>query len=303
VGKVLALEKLCEDASVLMQLGEEEKDESVEPEVGRILSVASSDLERAELERMLSGPQDASDAILTVNVGAGGTDSQDWTSMLLRMYTRYCERQGFRVEVLDCQEADDAGIKSASLSVQGEYAYGFLKAEAGVHRLVRISPFDANARRHTAFAACFVYPDIEDTIEIEVKDIDLKVDTYRAQGAGGQHVNKTDSAIRLTHLPTGIVVACQAERSQHKNRSKAMKMLKARLYDRELAARQKERDAVEASKQEIAFGSQVRNYVLHPYRLVKDVRTGHETSNVDAVLDGDLDPFIRAYLLAQAPAP
>lgn len=246
---------------------------------------------------MLGGEHDNANAILTVNAGAGGTDSQDWAEMLFRMYTRYCERQGWEVELLDSQEADDAGIKSGSIAVAGEYAYGMLKSEAGVHRLVRISPFDSNARRHTAFAACYVYPDIEDDIEVEVNEADLRVDTFRASGAGGQHVNKTSSAIRIVHNPTGIVVQCQAERSQHKNRAKAMKMLKARLYDLEMQKRNAQRDAVEANKQEIAFGSQIRNYVLHPYQIVKDLRTEHETSNVQAVLDGDIDGFVKAYLL------
>ena len=247
---------------------------------------------------MLGGPQDASNAIMTVNAGAGGVDSQDWASMLLRMYTRYCERQGWKVEVLDMQDGEPQGIKSVSLAIGGEYAYGMLKTEGGVHRLVRISPFDANARRHTSFAAVFVYPDIEDDIEIDINDGDLRVDTFRASGAGGQHVNKTSSAVRITHLPSGIVVSCQAERSQHKNRSSCMKMLAARLYDLERRARDAERDVIEASKQEIAFGSQIRNYVLQPYRMVKDVRTSMETGNVDAVLDGEIGDFIKEALIA-----
>ena len=246
---------------------------------------------------MLSGPRDSAPAILTINSGAGGTESQDWAEMLLRMYLRYCERKGWQVELLDRQDADDAGIKSATLQVTGEYAYGLLKSESGVHRLVRISPFDSNARRQTSFAACFVYPDNEEEIDIVVNEADIKMDTYRASGAGGQHVNKVSSAVRLTHIPSGVVVACQAERSQHKNRDKAMKMLKARLYDIEQQKRDAEKNVIEGNKSDNSFGSQIRNYVLHPYQLVKDLRSGWETSNVQAVLDGELDPVIKSYLL------
>ena len=286
-----------EDAEMLIELAEDEADNSVADEVTQLISTVTKHVERLEFTRMLGGEQDASDAILTINAGAGGIDSQDWAGILLRMYTRFCERQGWSVETLDLQEADEAGIKSASLGIKGEYAYGMLRSEAGVHRLVRISPFDASARRHTSFAACFVFPDIEDKIDVQIDDSDLKIDTFRASGAGGQHVNKTNSAIRITHLPSNIVVSCQAERSQHKNKAKAMKVLAARLYDREMQARNVERDAIEATKQDIAFGSQIRNYVIHPYRMVKDVRTGHESGNVDAVLDGDIEPFISAYLI------
>ena len=289
---------MLDDAEVYLDLGESEDDPSVLEEAQASLSAAEKVLERLEFERMLGGENDRCSAILTVNAGAGGTDSQDWAGMLLRMYLRYCERQGWKVTMLDEQTADEAGIKSATLEVQGDYAYGMLRAEAGVHRLVRISPFDSNARRHTAFAACFVYPDLGDDIQIEVRDADLRIDTYRASGAGGQHVNKTSSAIRITHQPSGIVVQCQSERSQHKNKASAMKMLKARLYDLELQTRNEEKQAIEDAKQEIAFGSQVRSYVLHPYRMVKDLRTAHETSNVDAVLDGALDDFVTAYLIA-----
>jgi peptide chain release factor 2 len=285
------------EAREFIELAEMEGDPSVESDVLSEIAVAQRCVEKMEFARMLGGEQDRADAILTVNPGAGGTDSQDWAEMLLRMYLRFCERQGWKVQILDRQDADEAGIKSATVGVKGEYAYGMLKAEAGVHRLVRISPFDANARRHTAFAACFVYPDIEREVEVEIDESELRIDTYRASGAGGQHVNKTNSAIRITHEPSGIVVQCQAERSQHKNRARAMKMLKARLYDLELQARSDERAEVEASKQAIDFGSQVRNYVMHPYRLVKDVRTNFETSNFDQVLDGDLGGFITAYLL------
>ena len=280
-----------------MELGELEEDDSVGPDVARELERAGKKLDRMEFHRMLGGENDRANAIFTVNPGAGGTDSQDWAGMVMRMVRRFCEQQGWRVEILDRQEADEAGIKSVTMSVQGDYAYGMLKSEAGVHRLVRISPFDAAARRHTAFAACFVYPDLDDDVEIDIDPSDLRIDTYRASGAGGQHVNKTSSAIRITHMPSGIVVQCQAERSQHKNKAKAMKMLKARLYDMEMAARDEARQEVESAKQAIDFGSQVRNYVMHPYRLVKDVRTNHETGNLDAVLDGDLEPFINAFLL------
>ena len=282
---------------MLIELAEAEEDASVGDEVADTLIQCEAALDKLEFARMLSGEHDQADALLTVNAGAGGTESQDWAEMLLRMFTRYCDKQGWTVEMLDRQDADEAGIKSASLQVRGEYAYGMLKAEAGVHRLVRISPFDASARRHTSFAACFVYPDLEDDIEIDVQESDLRVDTYRASGAGGQHVNKTSSAVRITHMPSGIVVQCQSQRSQHKNRAAAMKVLKARLYEMELQSRDEERSEMEASKQDIAFGSQIRSYVLHPYRMVKDVRTQVETSNVDAVLDGDLDAFIRGYLM------
>lgn len=286
-----------EDTEVLIELGEMENDRSVESEIKATLDRVTGVLDQMEFTRMLSGEHDSADALITINAGAGGTEGQDWAEMLFRMYVRYCERAGWTVEILDRQDADEAGIKSASISVRGDYAYGMLRAEAGVHRLVRISPYDASARRHTSFAAVFVFPDIADEIEIEINDADLRIDTYRASGAGGQHVNKTSSAIRITHMPSGIVVQCQSQRSQHKNKASAMKVLKARLYEMERRARDEERSALESSKQDIAFGSQIRSYVLHPYRMVKDLRTSQETSNVDAVLDGDLDPFIKAFLL------
>ncbi len=246
---------------------------------------------------MLGGPQDGAPAIVTINAGAGGTESCDWAAMLLRMLTRFAERKGFSVELTDSQPGDEAGIKSADLLVRGPYAYGYLKAEAGVHRLVRISPFDAAARRHTSFASVFVYPEIEDDIEIAIEEKDIRIDTFRASGAGGQKVNKTSSAIRITHFPSGIVVSCQNERSQGRNKDLAMKILKSRLYEMEQRKREAERDAVEAQKKDIAFGSQIRSYVLAPYRLVKDHRTGVEKGNVDAVLDGDLEEFVTAWLM------
>lgn len=291
-----------EDAETLIELGEMEEDDSVDGDITTALNGVTRTLDRMEFERMLGGEHDKTDAILTVNAGAGGTDSQDWAGMLLRMYLRYSERQGWKATILDEQTAEEAGIKSATVSIKGDYAYGMLRAEAGVHRLVRISPFDSSARRHTAFAACFVYPDLPDDIEVEIRDADLRIDTYRASGAGGQHVNKTSSAVRITHEPSGIVVQCQSERSQHKNKASAMKMLKARLYDKEVRERNEEKQVVEAGKQDIAFGSQVRSYVLHPYRMIKDLRTEHQTSNTDAVLDGDLDEFVSAYLIAHPSA-
>jgi len=249
---------------------------------------------------MLGGEHDRANAILTINSGAGGTDSQDWAEMLLRMYLRWSDRRGFKSTVTDVQAGEEAGIKSATVIVEGEYAYGHLTTEAGVHRLVRISPFDSNARRQTSFASVFAWPELDETIEIDVQEKDLRVDTYRSSGAGGQHVNVTDSAVRITHLPTSTVASCQNERSQIRNRDVAMKILRARLYELEMQKRREKLDAVEAAKKDIAFGSQIRSYVIHPYRMVKDHRTRHETGNVDRVLDGDLDDFIKATLIAQA---
>ena len=253
-----------------------------------------------ELQRMLSGERDAGDAYLVIHAGAGGTEACDWAGILARMYSRYCQQRGFGCSVVDFTEGDGAGYRSITFEVQGTYAFGYLRAEVGIHRLVRISPFDSNARRHTSFASVYVYPIVEDDVEIEVRDEDLRVDTYRAGGAGGQHVNKTDSAVRMTHIPTGIVVQCQSERSQIQNRAKAMKMMKARLYEAEMDKRQAELDKLHAKKKEIAWGSQIRNYVLQPYQLIKDARTGEETSNVQEVLDGDLQKFIEAYLMHSA---
>ncbi len=294
--KVETLNQLREDADELEAwrelAGEGEADDDLVEFIGRV----ENDVERLELEIKLSGPDDSRDAILAIHPGAGGTESQDWAAMLLRMYLRYAEAHGFAVETLDHQDADEAGIKSATFAVRGENAYGYLKSEAGVHRLVRISPFDAAARRQTSFASVDVVPEMDDDVEIEVLDKDLKVDTFRASGAGGQHVNKTDSAVRFTHLPTGIVVSCQNERSQHKNRATAMKILKSRLYDREMKIREEEKAKLEDAKMEIGWGSQIRSYVLHPYRMVKDHRTNCEVGDADGVLDGKLDPFIEAFL-------
>lgn len=264
-------------------------------------SIREADHRLAKLEqlRMLGGDHDTLNAIVSVNAGAGGTESQDWAEMLLRMYLRYCDSQGWQTELMHVQAGEEAGIKSAEFVARAEYAYGYLKAESGVHRLVRISPFDSNKRRHTSFAAVSVVPEIDDSIEVDINDGDLKIDTYRASGAGGQHVNRTDSAVRITHIPTGVVVQCQTERSQHKNKDTAMKLLRARLYERELRAREQEAEEAHAEQKDVAFGSQIRSYVLHPYKQIKDLRTGHTISNVDAVLDGKLDSFIEAYLLME----
>ena len=256
-----------------------------------------------ELAQILGGADDRRNAIVTLHPGAGGTEAQDWAEILLRMYLRWSDRHGYRKEILEYQPGEEAGLKSVTFSIEGDYAYGYLKAEAGIHRLVRISPFDANSRRHTSFASVFVYPEVDDTIKVEVDEADLRVDTYRSSGAGGQHVNKTDSAVRLTHLPTGIVVACQNERSQHKNRAMAMKILKSRLYELELEKQKEKMDTLHKTKKDNAWGSQIRSYVLHPYRLVKDHRTNIEIGNADAVLDGDIDPFIQAYLLHDSDSP
>ena len=287
-----------DDARVLVEWLENGED--VRKDLTDATVAFQSTLEGAELQNMLGGEHDQRNAILTINAGAGGTDSQDWAEMLLRMYLRWCDRRGFKHDITDIQAGEEAGIKSATVMVQGEYAYGHLSAEAGVHRLVRISPFDSNARRQTSFASVFAWPEIDDDIEIEVLDKDLRVDTYRSSGAGGQHVNVTDSAVRITHMPSGIVVSCQNERSQIRNREVAMKVLKARLYELELQKQKAKIEAVESAKKDIAFGSQIRSYVLHPYRMVKDLRTRHETGDVDRVLDGDLEDFITATLVAKA---
>lgn len=285
------------EVHAILELLVEDGDAELEAEAAAKLESVAQACDALEMRRMLSGPHDHNGAILSVNAGAGGTEACDWASMLLRMYQRWADAHGCTSEVVDFTPGDEAGFRSATMTVTGRYAFGYLRAEVGVHRLVRISPFDANKRRHTSFCSVYVLPDIEDEIVIEVKEADLRVDTFRAGGAGGQHVNKTDSAIRLTHLPTGIVVACQIERSQHKNRAMAMKLLKAKLYEAEMEKRRQERAAIEDQKSEIAWGSQIRSYVLQPYQLVKDHRTGYEVGNVNAVLDGSLDPLMRAFLL------
>jgi len=290
------LSRKSSDLEEIAQLLREESDEGLEAEWLRELESLERGLEELELKTMLQGEEDHRDALLTIQPGAGGTESQDWAEMLVRMYTRWAERHGYDVSVLDLQPGEEAGIKGAALEIKGEAAYGFLKAEKGVHRLVRISPFDSQARRHTSFASVFVYPIVDDAIEIEIDEGDLRVDTYRASGAGGQHINKTDSAVRITHTPTGIVVSCQQERSQHKNRSTAMKMLRAALYEHELEQREAERQKVEATKTEIGWGNQIRSYVFQPYTMVNDHRTELKESDVRSVMDGDLDPFIEAYL-------
>jgi len=287
-----------DDARVLVEW--REAGEDVEKDLRAALDTLGGTIEAAEFQKMLGGEHDRASAILSINSGAGGTESQDWAEMLLRLYLRWCDRKGFKRDITDIQAGEEAGIKSATVLVQGEYAFGYLSAEAGVHRLVRISPFDSAARRHTSFASVFAWPQIDEDIEIDIQDKDLRVDTYRSSGAGGQHVNVTDSAVRITHLPSGIVVSCQNERSQIRNREVAMKVLKSRLYDLEKQKQQAKLDAVEAAKKEIAFGSQIRSYVMHPYRMVKDHRTKHEVGNVDRVMDGDIDDFIKTTLIARA---
>lgn len=282
-----------------MLLAEEEPQSGAEAqtETQKTLAALEANLARSELEVMLCGEYDRLDAILSIHPGAGGMEAQDWAEMLLRLYLRWAERRQYQAELVEAVPGDGAGLKNATITVNGEYAYGYLKAEAGIHRLVRISPFDANSRRHTSFASVFVFPAIDDTVEVTINPNDLRVDTFRASGAGGQHVNKTDSAVRITHLPTGIVVTCQNERSQHKNRSLAMKILRARLFELEERRKREQLEQFNKEKKEIAWGSQIRSYVLHPYRMVKDHRTGLEVGNADAVLDGAIDAFIEAYLL------
>ena len=287
-----------EDASVLLELAREAQDPSQEAEILALLEKAEGLIGQLELSRLLSGPNDGKNAFVSINAGAGGTESQDWAEMLLRMYLRYCDTMGWKTEMADYQAGDEAGLKGTTFSVEGQHAYGFLKAESGIHRLVRISPFDASHRRHTSFASVFVYPEADDDIDIAIEEKDIRIDVYRASGAGGQKVNKTSSAVRITHLPTGIVVCCQNERSQHKNKDVAFKVLRARLYDLERRKQDEEKKQIESSKLRIDFGSQIRSYVLHPYRLVKDHRTGFEVGNATAVLDGQIDGFIKAWLLA-----
>lgn len=294
------LARQAEDGAALLEMIIESEDEDLFVELKQECKIMSKIIEAFELKRLLSGEMDMNNAYLSINSGAGGTEAQDWAEILLRMYTRYSERQGYQVEVMSINYGEEAGIKSVTLSIQGPYAFGYLKAENGVHRLVRISPFDANARRHTSFASVTVWPEVDDNIEVVIKDEDLKIDTYRASGSGGQHVNKTDSAVRITHVPTGIIIACQNERSQHSNRDRAMKMLKAALYEIEVKKLKKEKENADAQKKANEWGSQIRSYVLHPYQLVKDHRTNWESGQPSDVLDGELQPVIEAYLKAEA---
>jgi peptide chain release factor 2 len=298
VSLIGSLARRSDDLTVLadwLQQGE-----AVDGDLVRGLDELEKEVEAGEVRKMLGGEHDARNAILSIHPGAGGTESQDWAEMLLRMYLRWAEKRGFKTEVVDYLPGDEAGLKSATVEVTGEYAYGLLMAEVGVHRLVRISPFDSAKRRHTSFASLYVWPELPDDVDIVIEDKDLRVDTYRSSGAGGQHVNVTDSAIRITHLPTGIVVSCQNERSQHKNRASAMKVLKARLYDLKLKEQQAAMDKLGGEKKDIAFGSQIRSYVMQPYQMVKDLRSRYTTSDVEGVLNGDLDEFIKAYLMGKA---
>lgn len=286
-----------DDTELLLELYNEEPDEEIAPEIEEKTNLLEIEVEKLEFRKMLGGAHDDRNAILTIHPGAGGTESQDWAEMLMRMYLRYAEIVGFKTDILDQLSGDEAGIKSVTIEVVGDFAYGYLKAEAGVHRLVRLSPFDANNKRHTSFASVFVLPEIDDKIDIEINPVDLRIDTYRASGAGGQHVNKTDSAIRITHIPSGVVVQCQNERSQHKNKANAMKILAARLFKIQEEEQKKKLQKFEDSKKEIAWGSQIRSYVFHPYNMVKDHRTGYETSNTQAVIDGQIEPFIKEFLV------
>ena len=290
------LSQKVEDVALLKKLAEEEKDLQAEEEALANLTELKEELDEFEFQTVLSGEDDAKNAILAIHSGAGGTESQDWAQMLLRMYTRWVEKKGYKYETIDFLAGEEAGIKSATLEITGEYAYGYLKGESGVHRLVRISPFDANKRRHTSFASIFVYPEIEDNITVEIKDDDLRIETFRASGAGGQHVNKVSSAVRITHMPSGIVVQCQSERSQFRNKENALKVLKSRLYQHYKEEEEKKQEKIESQKKKIEWGSQIRSYVFHPYNMVKDHRTNVETANVQAVMDGGIDQFIQAYL-------
>ena len=291
-------ERALEDLEVLVELSEEEGSSALHNEIRDEISNLNIAFEHLEVETLLSGEMDLNNAIVSIHPGAGGTESQDWAQMLFRLYTRWAERHGYKIEIMDLQPGEEAGIKDVTFNVIGDYAYGYLKAESGVHRLVRISPFDANKRRHTSFSSVFVYPEIDDDITVEISEDDLRIDTYRASGAGGQHVNKTSSAVRITHIPTNIVVQCQNERSQHKNKSTAMKILRAKLYEVKRLEQEKKMEGYASEKKDIAWGSQIRSYVLQPYQMVKDHRTNIESGNVTAVLDGDIDSFIEAYLTA-----
>ncbi len=297
---ILSLETELGDVEALTELLEEESDEESEIELTQRLDTLGKRIQALEFQQKLGNPEDKSNAIVSINAGAGGTEAQDWSEMLLRMLLRWCERKGYQTEIIDFLAGDEAGVKSVTFTVKGPYAYGYLKAETGIHRLVRISPFDANRRRHTSFASVSVIPEKPEDVDIEIDEGDLKIDTYRASGAGGQHVNKTDSAVRITHLPTGIVVQCQNERSQYRNKQMALDVLKSRLYELKRKEEEEKLEAMRGEKKGIEWGSQIRSYVLHPYRMVKDHRTGVETGNVDEVLDGGLDPFINAYLMMEA---
>jgi len=290
------MDRKIEDLNALIELGEEADDIEIYREAESMIEEIKKGINFFELQKMMFEENDDRNAIVSINSGAGGTEACDWVTMLLRMYIKWCDNRNYKTTIVDSLEGDEAGLKNVTFTVEGKYAYGYLKAETGIHRLVRISPFDANKRRHTSFASAFVIPEIDDRIDIVIKDEDLRIDTYRASGAGGQHVNKTSSAVRITHIPTGIVVQCQNERSQHQNKATALKILKARLYERELSEKEKEREKLYASQKDISWGSQIRSYILHPYKLVKDHRTGYEETNADAVLDGYIDGFIEAYL-------
>jgi peptide chain release factor 2 len=287
-----------EDSKILLKLAEEEQDLEAFREIEGKLNVFENEIEEIELKNVMQGENDRNNAIVTIHSGAGGTEAQDWAEMLLRMYLRWAEKSDFETQIIDFMPGDEAGIKSATFTLAGDYTYGLMRGETGIHRLVRISPFDAGGRRHTSFASVFVYPEIDETIVIDIKDADLRIDTYRASGAGGQHVNKTSSAVRITHFPTGIVVQCQSERSQHRNKETALKVLKSRLYELEKSKQAEKMQQMHDSKAEIAWGSQIRSYVMHPYRMIKDHRTNLEIGNVDAVLAGNIDAFIRAFLLS-----
>ena len=290
--------KVLEEMEILLQLVEEQGDEKEAQELGERLQRSEEAIEQIELGRMLGGEHDPSNAIVSINAGAGGTEAQDWVEMLLRMYLRWSEKRKFETKIIDILTGEEAGLKNVTFMVNGRYAYGYIKAESGIHRLVRISPFDAGARRHTSFASVFVIPEVSDDIVIQFDEKDLRVDTFRSSGAGGQHVNKTDSAVRITHLPTGIVVQCQNERSQHKNKATALKILRARLYEREMKEKEEKLQELHNSKKDIAWGSQIRSYVMHPYKMVKDHRTNKVIHQVDRVMDGDIDELIKAYLLS-----
>jgi peptide chain release factor 2 len=302
VERIESVEEAVENAGVLLELAEEASSIETLKEVETELDEIETVIRKLEIQVMLGGENDRLNAIVSIHPGAGGTEAQDWAEMLLRMYLRWSERHGYKTEIVDFQPGEEAGVKSVTFTVSGEYAYGYLKAEAGVHRLVRISPFDANQRRHTSFSSVFVYPEIEEDIDVEINETDLRIDTYRSGGAGGQHVNKTDSAVRITHIPTRIVVQCQNERSQYKNKSMAMKILRSKLYELKMKEQQEKLREFGKGKKDIAWGSQIRSYVMQPYRLVKDHRTSLEVGNVDMVLDGSLDNFIEAYLLLQQKA-